>query len=346
MDVEFNKYLNKLVKEGVFPGCSYCIITNDKIIKGSVGYKALIPNKEKNDINALHDIASLTKLLVTNLLIALLLRDKLIDLNDYVIKYLPNFKYDNVKIIHLLTHSSGIKPLFDKFNIKSKDEFLTNIELEFTPGTSAHYIDNNFILLGFIVEKIYNKPIDILANELIFKPLEMRDTSYNPTDTERCVPTEDTKDRGLVKGFVHDEKAYFLNGVAGHAGVFSTIDDLSHFLEMILHDGYYKGKQIIDKTYIDLWFTPLFISEDSIRRTVGWIYAKSSVLAQDICSDDTIIHTGFPGHEILIDRANDFAFVMLSNRIHPTRDNKLLLEKRKDINKKLYSLLKKYEMIY
>ncbi len=342
---ELNTYLNKLVNSGVFPGCNYGIIVNDEIFFGSVGYKSLIPKKAKNDVDNLYDIASLSKLLVTNVLITFLLRDEKIKLDDYVYKYIPDFKYDDVKIIHLLTHSSGINPAFNKFNLKDKEEFINNTKKVFEAGSNVYYTDINFILLGFIIEKIYQKPLDVLAQDLIFKPLGMNDTSYNPKDKKRCVPMELTSDRGLVCGFVHDEKAYFLNGVAGNAGVFSTVKDLSHFAQMILDDGYYNHQPFLDLSLIDMWFKPLFINEDGLRRTPGWIYGKSSPLCRDYCSDDTIIHTGFPGHHLLIDRGNNLAIIFLSNSIHPSRMNEKLVISREKINKKIYDLLRKYDKI-
>lgn len=338
-------YLEQLVDEGVFPGCNYCLITPEETIFGNVGYKSLIPVKEKNKIDDIHDIASLTKLVVTNTLVSFLLRDQRLNLDDSVAQYIDNFLYPEVKIINLLTHSSGLKALFNKYELKDKSEFTEKLELEFEPGTNIHYVDINFILLGFIIEKLYGESIDILADKYIFKPLNMKDTCYNPKAVERCVPTELTDNRGLVVGTVHDEKAAFLGGVAGHAGVFSTTYDLRNFVEMVLSNGYYKGYEYLDKKYIDNWFQALYIGEDGIRRTCGWCYGKSSKLCQDVCGEDTIIHTGFPGHHILIDRTNDIGIILLSNRIHPTRENKKLIDKRKDINKKIYDILKEYHRI-
>ncbi len=346
MKEEINEYLEKLVKDKIIPGCCWCIITPHETISDSIGYKSLVPSKLKNTTDTLYDIASLTKLIVTNTLASFLIRDEKLKLNNYVKDYILDFPFDNVKIIHLLTHSSGIIPKYDKFNLKSKDEFINNIDLKFEPGTDVLYCDNNFILLGFIIEKLYGKSLDILAKELIFEPLEMYNTSYNPSNIKMCAPTELTKQRGLLQGKAHDEKTYFLNGISGHAGVFSTILDISNYVKMVLNDGYYKGKQFIELNYIDMWFTPLFINEEGVRRTIGWIYGKSSKLCKKVCSDDAIIHTGFTGNHILIDRGNDVAFIFLSNSVHPKRENnKMLIERREYINDEIYRLLKKYDYI-
>lgn len=345
MKEELESYLNTLVRKNVFPGCNYGIITGEEEIFGSVGYKSLIPKKEENELNNLYDIASITKLLVTNTLISFLIRDNKIKLDDNVKKYIEEFPYEDVKILHLLTHSSGLKPTFDKYHLTSRDEFIYEIDRMFLPGEDVKYVDVNFILLGFIIEKIYGESLDVLANKFIFEPLEMKETTFNPTNKSKCVPMELTEERGLVCGTVHDEKAAFLNGVAGHAGVFSTVSDMSHFLKMILDDGFYNGKEFLEKKYIDLWFSPLFIDSDDLRRTIGWIYGKSANSCKGVCGEDTIFHTGFPGHHILIDRSNDLAIIFFSNSIHPSRENTPLRESRKEINKEIYRLLEKYDKI-
>ncbi len=345
MKEELEKYLNTLVEKNVFPGCNYGILTREESFFGSIGYKSIIPTKEENSLNNLYDIASLTKLLVTNTLVSFLLRDDKIKLEDSVKYYLDEFPYEDVRILHLLTHSSGLQSTVDKYHLTSKAEFLHKLNRIFNSGEDVKYADINFILLGFIIEKITGSSLDMISKKWIFKPLDMKDTMFNPKEKSRCVPMELTKERGLVWGSVHDEKASFLNGVAGHAGVFSTVYDISHFLEMILHDGYYEGKEFLEKKYIDLWFSPLFIGSDNVRRTIGWIYGKSISACKDVCGEDSIYHTGFPGHHILIDRSNDIAILFFSNSIHPSRENPLLRENRKEINCEIYRLLEKYNKI-
>ena len=344
---ELNDYLDSLVLEGVYPGYNYGIILRDEIITGSGGYKALKPRKIKNKFDNIYDIASFTKLIVTNTIISMMIRDGLIDLQDPVSKYLKiDKKFKDVKIIHLLTHASGISFKINKNEIKDKKEFTEEIDLEFEPGSEAKYRDINFILLGFIIEKIHKKPLNDLAQELVFKPLDMKNTTYLPKNTQNIVPTEEMPGRGIVKGIVHDEKAFFLGGVAGHAGVFSNVTDLSHFVEMVLHNGFYNGKQFLESKYLDIWFQPLFMDNEDHRRTMGWIYGPTMHLCQAECGDDSIAHTGFPGHFMVIDRSNDLGIIFLSNRIHPTRDNTEFLTRREEVCNTIYRILKKYHKIY
>ena len=204
-------YLLKLVKDKVFPGCNYAVIADDIEID-SVGNKALIPNVEPNNIDTLYDLASLTKVVVTNTLITKLLQENKINLNDKVKKYLPDFKHEDITIFHLLTHSSGLPADIDWKECNNRQELIKSIydkNLIYKTGEDVIYSDLGFIFLGFIIEKIYNKSLDVIASEEIFKPLNMNDTSFNPKDK----PTEITSDRGVVRGFVHDEKAYILGGI-------------------------------------------------------------------------------------------------------------------------------------
>ena len=137
--------------------------------------------------------------------------------------------------------------------LKNKEETLDRLysyELNHETGTKISYSDLNYIMLGEIVELLSGMPLNEYAKKILFEPLEMKDTCYNPSDKERCAPTEIRDDetyRGLVRGAVHDETAYAMGGVAGHAGVFSTVKDMSHFIQMILGKGKYNGKKIFSE---------------------------------------------------------------------------------------------------
>ena len=339
------EYLEKLVKQKVFPGCNYAIITQKNIEINSIGYKSLVPTIEENNINTLYDLASLTKVIVTNTLITKLLQEGRIKLTDKVKKYLPRFKYDNITIFHLLTHTSGLIADVKWNEVNNKEElidFFYNKELFYKTDTDVIYSDLNFIFLGFIIEKIYDKPLNILAEEEIFKPLHMTSTTFNPQNKENCAPTEMTKERGIVRGIVHDEKACMLNGICGAAGLFSNINDLIKFIEMILNDGKIGDKIFIEKKYIDLWFRQFVKGKENNIRSIGWGVGKSRTTGS-FCSDDTIYHTGFTGNTLIVDRENKIGFIFLSNRIHPSRENKLLIKKRRYISNYLFKKIKQVQ---
>ena len=173
------------------------------------------------------------------------------------------------------------------------------------------------------------------AEETIFRPLGMTNTCYQPKETENCAATEVTEKRGVIKGVVHDGKAFRLNGIAGSAGVFSTVDDLIKFVRMIMNEN-------------DPFFSPetrkmlrtCFADKGADRRTLGWIMStdKSSMGIQ--YSEHALYHTGFTGGSILIDLDRQFAFILLSNRVHPKRDNSSILKFRDTINSLAYDCVK------
>jgi len=328
-----NDLMNEALQNDVFPGANIVIVSKDSTFMNSYGYKALLPEKEENDINTLYDMASCSKVVSTTTSIMILLERGKLRLYDSVNLYIPEFKYDNITVFDLLTHSSGLYADVSRaYAIKSKKELMDKIfsmELKYEKGTDIVYSDLGFILLGLIVERISGKTLDVFAYENIFKPLGMNNTGYNPSDLKMCAPTEIRKDEvynGIIRGKVHDEKAYIMDGVAGHAGLFSCVKDLEKFIKMVLNDGMHEGKRFLSKATIDLMFKPMArkvsgVSLDYDQRGLGWIVRGDYPSSGDLASSETIYHTGFTGTNIVIDRINKVGFAILSNRVHPTRNN-------------------------
>jgi CubicO group peptidase (beta-lactamase class C family) len=266
---------------------------------------------------------------------------------------LPRFRHQDIVIWDLLTHTSGLQSDIPRAaKLASREEALDKIfacDPTYPKNSKIVYSDIGFILLGMVVEAVANMPLNEFAKMYIFDPLGMKDTTYNPVDKERCAPTELRQDdiyQGYVRGHVHDEKSYILGGVAGHAGVFSTVNDLQHFMQMILDDGKYAGKQILSKPTIDLLFRKQVemstgISLDTDARGLGWIVRGNFCSAGDLVSPNTILHTGFTGTNIFIDRDNKIAFCMLTNRVHPTRDNVKIIPFRAKVGNYILSHFRK-----
>jgi CubicO group peptidase (beta-lactamase class C family) len=334
-----------LIENKVVPGFSYGIYDGEEYL-GAVGYKQIFPFKENTTIDTLYDIASLTKVIVIVPLICKMVDNKLISFNDKVKEYLPDFKYDDITIYHLLVHTSGLPASFSRDKILSQNEFIEKVyqqEKVYETESNILYSDLGYILLGFIIEKIYNKSLDIVANEQIFSPLEMFSTTYNPFNKEKCAATEKTDNRGLLKGIVDDEKAYSLNGIAGHAGVFSTSCDLLKFVKMVLNSGVYNHQQFLCDSMIDLWFRNLVYEKDNNRtRSLCWITGTNNILIKGRLN--TISFTGFTGTSISIDRDNNIGIVLLSNKIHPTRVNNSFLAERPLIVDDIYNILEKEDV--
>lgn len=340
---DFDKLFNDAIDRSVFPGCNIGIVKMDEA--GNVhkhffsyGNKAIFPNVIKNDIDTIYDMASCSKVLATTSAIMLLLQSGKIRLYDYVKLYVPDFKHDDITIWDLLTHTSGLPEAVSGAHTMKRDDILNalmNLDKKIEKNTKIMYSDAGFVLLGLVVEAVSKIPLNEFVSKNLFEILEMKDTSYNPKDIDRCAPTED---RGgyIDLGYVHDEMCYNLGGVAGHAGVFSTVKDVSNFIEMILCRGLYKNQRVFSEAVIDLLYKPQV--EDKIgngvetnKRALGWIVKSKNTCSGDLVSDETIMHTGFTGTNIFIDRINKIGFVMLSNRVHPTRNNPRLVPFRSQL---------------
>lgn len=323
------KEIDKLLQEGVdqqhFPGANYAIVNKDGTIDfGSIGYMQTTPFKVNNSIHTIYDCASLTKVISTTTLILQLIEKGVISLDSMLRTFLPRLKHP-ITVYDCLTHSSGLPAdIPNAKTLKSKkqvEDYVYNVSLQYETSTKIIYSDIGYILLGFLIEELEKKPISSCANERIFKPLQMRDTSYQP-DPNKTAPTEyrdDTVYQGLLQGKVHDEKSFALQGESGHAGMFSTVLDVSKFIQSILrNDG-----QVLKPETVDLLFKEQISYQSTylIQRALGWDKPTVGGTSGAFTSyPDTILHTGFTGCNIWIDRKVGLGFVLLSNGVHPERN--------------------------
>jgi len=336
---EVNEILLKAIEEGSFPGASYAIVDESGFMDlETLGYFRLFPEKELNRDDVIYDVASLTKVISTTTMIMKLIEDGLIHLHTPVKDVLPEFKHHAITVYHLLTHTSGLPADIRRANtLRSRDEVVEKVfsaELIHAVGEKIVYSDIGFILLGFMIEKLTSKKLPEFADEVIFKPLGMKDTGYYP-NKERTAPTELRQDdvyQGYLQGLVHDEKSFALGGEAGHAGLFSTTKDIGLFIEAIL-----RGKFVLKQETLDLLFPVREerILEDGthLARSLGWDKPTGrSSAGMYVDFDETIIHTGFTGCNMFIDRKHHIGFVLLSNDVHPTRLTKGILKLRHEIS--------------
>lgn len=330
--LEIQNYLTDSVERGVFCGCHVWMMDHGKSEYFIVGNKSVYPHKEINDQQTIYDLASLTKVIVTTPLILKLIEKNLLSLDQPIQTILPSFQSVQVTIEHLLTHTSGL-PADTILPLDSQKpqilEAIYRLSSCLEPGKQIVYSDLGFILLGEIIETITRKSLSDLSKEWLFVPMEMEETGYLPDQTwiQRCAPTEDSPLlKRVIRGTAHDRKCRMMQGVSGHAGVFSTIYDLSHYAKMLLNGGKYKKQTILQPESIALLYQNRTPNVNG-NRGIGFINSDP-VPITPFHSKRAIMHTGFTGTSIMVDFDLELAVIVLSNRIHPTRNNPLILEWR------------------
>lgn len=294
----------------------------------AVGHLDWAPTPAPNQ-NTLYDLASLTKVIGTTTALMQLWQAHRVDLDAPVQRYIPEFTGPHkalVTVRHLLTHSSGLpawRPLYKEATSPADAIALVfATPLDTLPGVRMVYSDLGAIILGKIVERVSGEPLDRYLARHVFGPLHMTSTMFRPPHTliARIAPTERDPWRGrLVRGEVHDENAYFLGGVSGHAGLFSTAHDLARFARMMLDGGTLDGVRIVSRAAIDT-FTHVQDSTLS-NRALGWEVPDGTNSAGHRLSSRAFGHTGFTGTSIWIDPGHDLFIVLLTNRVDPTRAN-------------------------
>jgi CubicO group peptidase (beta-lactamase class C family) len=292
-------------------------------------------------MDTLFDLASLTKVVATLPCVLRLVEQGLVRLDDPVSLALQEFAgegREQVTVRHLLTHTSGL-PAHRRFHEDglSGDQIvraLFQMRPEAPPGARVVYSDLGFMLLGLMVERLSRNDLAAHAKKHVFEPLGMKDTMFRPVEVpgllERVAATEFRKDLDrFMVGDVHDENAYALGGVAGHAGLFSTASDLCVYCQMILNKGIYGNSRVLSPASILAAAALQTPAGDPQPRGLGWLkMPASSSAAGDLLSPATLYHTGFTGTLIVIDPTNDLFIVLLTNRVHPMRQNESIIRLR------------------
>ena len=272
------------------------------------------------------DLASVSKLF-TSIAAVQLIEDGGVALEAPVAAYLPEFAAngkETVTVRHLLTHTSGFTswlPLYSRYPDKAaRIQAVMDQPLKSPPGSTYLYSDLNLITLGVLVERVSGTTLDAFVRDRITTPLGMSDTGYNPADRARTAATEyqSTPPRGMVWGEVHDENAWSLGGVAGHAGVFSTADDLAVLAQTLLNGGVYDGVRILSRKSVAALITNF--NEDFPGDDHGLGFELNQRWYMDALSGPrTAGHTGYTGTSLVIDFASHSFAILLTNRVHPSR---------------------------
>lgn len=321
--------VKKEIQAGSIPGAVILIGNQGKVVyRRAFGFRALIPRKATMTTDTIFDIASLTKVIATSTAVAQLVETGKLNLEDPVAKYWPEFKAngkEKITVRDLLTHYSGLRPALDlKPNGSGYAAALRMVEEEkpvLPPGTSFIYSDINFIVLGELVSRISGEPLDVYCADHIFRPLGMKDTGFKPSPLlgPRIAPTQYQHGATgkILLGEVHDPVAYSMGGVAGHAGLFSTADDLATFAQMILDGGSGKSVQVLSPLMVKKMTVPQSPPDKIPIRGLGWNIDSSLV------SVGSFEHKGFTGTGIWIDPASKTYVIILTNRVHPKGKGKV-----------------------
>ncbi len=359
---KISTFLQTKIDAGDFPSAVYLVAEKGGIIlQDALGFAVVEPEKIEAKLETIYDLASLTKVLITGLLCAKLIEKGEIKLSDKIAKYFSEFDTDEkreITIENLLTHTSGFQswlPFYlisdSKFQIP---ELIASTLLENKPNKKVIYSDLNFLMLGFLVEKVFGKPLDEVAKEEIFKPLNLQKTFFNPPkkvlkqiaasekgnafEKQTCIesvykiqnPKSKFRDQ-IIWGEVHDNNCYFMNGVSGHAGLFSNAFEVFKIAQQFLAES-----SILLKPETCKLFRTNFTKGFNQARSIAFQLAETEdSTASEALAKDSFGHLGFTGTSLWIEPSKERIFILLTNRTHnrelPFADLKLI---RQNFHKK------------
>lgn len=344
--VEADNLIKKAIVDSAFPGAVLLVAKDGEIIhEKAFGNFTYDYSSREVTTNAIFDLASVSKVIGTTTAAMMLVDKGKLNLDEKVINYLPEFNNngkENITIRNLLLHNSGLaafKKYYDVYSTAAEviDDIM-NLTPEQEPGSKYVYSDLGMITLQQVIERISGQSLDKFLEDNLFTPLGMNSTMYNPPLElkDNCMPTEldDFWRMRQLQGEVHDERAYMLNGVAGHAGLFSTAPDLAKFLQMILQKGNYQGRQYIKPETIELFTRK---QSDQSSRGLGWdTKSPEGSSAGKYFSPLSYGHTGYTGTSVWTDPTKNLIVVLLTNRVYPTRNNNKLSKVRPLIHDAIY----------
>ncbi|MFP6588354.1 MAG: exo-beta-N-acetylmuramidase NamZ domain-containing protein, partial [Pirellulaceae bacterium] len=321
--------IDVVVAEGLrrkwMPGCVVMVGHQGKIVfHKAYGNKQVQPETIAMTTDTVFDMASITKPIATATSVMKLVELGKIDVDQTVAHYIPEFAAngkDEITVRQLLIHQGGLLPdnALSDYNdgVAKAFERIYALGTRVEPGTTFMYSDVGFIVLAKLVERVSGKNVHQFSQEFLFKPLGMQETGYNPPAAlrKRAATTQQREGRWM-RGEVHDPRAYRLDGIAGHAGLFSTSSDLARFAQMLLGQGTYQDNQILAAETVALMTKPNKVS--SGLRGLGWdIRTGYSYNRGDLLTDQAFGHGGFTGTTFWVDPGQELFVIFLSNRVHP-----------------------------
>ncbi len=332
LTVALDSCLREATDKKQVAGAEAMVLLGDSIVyHGTAGFIQRIPQPVPIRNDTLFDLASLTKMVATTTSIMILVDRGEVSLSDPVAMYMQDFDregFRDITVWNLLTHTSGLPPLigFPK-EYRGKVIYrrhLFDLPLRSKPGEKRVYSDTGFIVAGWLVEEISGLWLDKFVEKNLFEPLGMTKTFFNPPYHEwtRTAATELCPWRDKVmRGEVHDENSYSLGGIAGHAGLFSTVYDLAVFCRMMLQGGEWNGVRILKEETVETMLTAQTVPKEDFQGLGWWLQEERGQKSGSLISAKTFGHTGFTGTSLWMDPDYDVAVILLTNAIHPRRED-------------------------
>jgi CubicO group peptidase (beta-lactamase class C family) len=329
LDARLDSLAAAAIADRAAPGMAIAVARHGRLVSlRTHGRLDWAPGSAPVTDSTIYDLASLTKVVGTTTAAMILEEEGKLDLGRTVASYLPELNDPakaGITLHMLLAHRGGMEAFAALFrDFRGREQYLEQINrrpLRHAPGTVTEYSDWDLILLQLVVERLAGQPLDRFLQARVFGPLGMRDTGFRPDPAlrPRVAPTEVQEIRGgQVWGEVHDENAWAIGGVAGHAGLFSSARDLAVFAQMMLNGGSYGGVRVLKPATIARWTARQGAGSS---RALGWDTPSPGSSAGRFFSPRSFGHTGFTGTSLWIDPEKGLFVVLLSNRVNPTRDN-------------------------
>lgn len=359
-----NGKIDSIVNDGIankaYPGCQVLAIKDGRVLyRKAFGRQTYDPLSPAVDMNTVYDLASVTKMLSTTLAMMKLVETGKVKLDDPLSRYLPYLKHtdkEKITIRQALSHMARLKSFYPYWKeAQDADDPRASVLQQVTnthllSNTEYVYSDLGFILMGDLIQTVSGQRLDIFVNRHFYSPMGLCHTFYNPMDhgidSLTIAPTEydDHYRMRLVQGVVHDENAYVMGGISGHAGLFSNADDVARILQMLLDGGVYDGKRYLKAETIALFNTRHY-SAQGCRRGLGFDKPLISGHGGSACPEASPVsygHTGFTGTMVWVDPDCGMIYIFLSNRVHPNATpNKLAnMNIRTKIQSELYKAVK------
>jgi serine-type D-Ala-D-Ala carboxypeptidase len=329
--------LEKAIADHAFPACALAVTLRGEIIAHkALGRFTYDPAAPSVTTESVFDLASVTKVVATTAMAMILYERGVLDLEIPVAAVIPKFANDDerrqqVTLRMLLAHSSGL-PAYEKLfqRAQTRDELLAatfETELTADPGARAEYSDIGFIILGVVLERLTDEALDVFCQREIFGPLGMAHTAFNPPKAwkDRIVPTVDDQAfrHRIIQGEVQDENASVLGGVAGHAGVFATVEDIAVFAHAMLNG----GRPILRADTVEL-FTRRESTPEGTSRALGWDMPSAPSQSGKHFSPRSFGHLGYTGTSLWIDPDRQLSITLLTSRVWPDCKNQAIKQVR------------------